>query len=137
MLAENASPAVSRKRASTSSSMITRGKAAMMSDGIGTMKRLMRPMRMRSSTSAMTATNEPRPSAAGATLLLASAAARHRLSPARSFWLSCSATPRLASSRRSFQICRHAAPERLARDDLRGARPRQTISTIRFTLPGR
>src|SRR5204862_526559 len=75
MLAENASLAVSRKRCSTCSSTTTRGKAAMMSDGIGTMKRLIRPMRIRSSTSAMITTNENSPSAAGAQLVLASATA--------------------------------------------------------------
>ena len=65
MHAENASPAVSRKRLSTSSSTITRGKAAMMSDGIGTMKRLMTLTRISSSTSTSATTSEATPSAAG------------------------------------------------------------------------
>ena len=63
MLAENASPAVSRKRDSTSSSTITRGNAAMMSEGNGTMKRLMQPSWISASTMTKKPTNEPVPSA--------------------------------------------------------------------------
>src|SRR6266550_2257317 len=65
MLAENASPAVSKKRESTCSSMMTRGKARRISEGIGTMKRLIAPMRISSSTATMNSRNEPSPSTSG------------------------------------------------------------------------
>src|SRR5262245_9992638 len=65
MLAENASAEVRTKRESTCSSTMTRGKARTISEGIGTMKRLMRPRRMRASIRPIITTIEPSPSASG------------------------------------------------------------------------
>ena len=75
MLAENASEIVSTKRDSTFSSMTMRGKAMKISDGIGTMKRLIRPSRINTSTRPITTTSDPTPRATGSNRDLASAAA--------------------------------------------------------------
>ena len=73
-MAQNASFMVWKKRLGTSSSTITRLKLAPISDGIGTMNRLITPMRMRISTSSRTATSPPMPSTAGPNRALAMAA---------------------------------------------------------------
>ncbi len=64
-LADSASVIVSRKRDGTFSSITTRGNAMMISDGIGTMKRLIRPTRMSTSTARISTASEPSPSAHG------------------------------------------------------------------------
>ena len=56
---------VNTKRSSICSSTMTRSKLAAICDGIGTMKRLMTPKRIRTSMMSAAARNEPMPSAAG------------------------------------------------------------------------
>src|SRR4051812_40570507 len=138
-LAENASTAVSRKRESTSSSATTRGNALKISDGIGTMKRLITPMRMKISTRRMTAANEPNPSTKGnqRDLLMAIDAMRAslRMSPAPVQRLRL--VLRQAAGRLFAQIApdlRHVAAKRLARHDLGCARPRQVNIDDAFHL---
>src|SRR4051794_10110094 len=72
-LADSASVIVSRKRDGTFSSITTRGNAMMISDGIGTMKRLISPARMSTSTATTKTTIEPSPSATGNQRVLLSA----------------------------------------------------------------
>ena len=79
-----------------------------MSDGIGTMKRLMTSTRMSSSTSTTNATtNERSPSAAGDIAALRQRGDRgaHRLLALAQLLALLVAQPAVASSRRSLQIC--------------------------------
>src|SRR3954469_8639829 len=139
MLAENASMAVSRKRESTSSSATMRGNALKISDGIGTMKRLMSPTRMKSSTRRMTAANELNPSTNGNQRVLVSTTdavrASLRMGPAPLQRLRL--VFRQAAGRLLAQVTpdlRHVAAKRLARHDLGCARPRQVNIDDAFHL---
>src|SRR5262249_1706466 len=99
--------------------MTTRGKAAMMSEGIGTMKRLMMPTRMSSSSNATKKNNEPMPSAAGRNLSLAPLAviaSRLRAAYPSPRHSARGLPPRAGHSR---------SGPRIARDDLGAARARQ------------
>ncbi len=65
MPAARHSPIVSMKRRTMCSSTMTRSKLAMISDGGGTMKRLSRPPRIRSSTSTKNPITDARPTSLG------------------------------------------------------------------------
>ena len=106
-LAPSASPQVCRKRCSTCSSTMIAAEARQRSAmGSGTMKRLMSPARISTSTSAMTASRR-RDAERDRTAVPRSQrrACHRRRSPARATRDSSSLMPRLASSRRSLQIC--------------------------------
>src|SRR5262249_7753489 len=145
MEAENASAAVTRKRQSTCSSTMTRGNARRISDGIGTMKRLMRPTRMSSSTTRIAAANEPIPSTAGnqrarviASVLMAGRpggwGAPRRAGPGAAPPLDPS--PRSARGAPTPLRAASSGAARLGREDVGGAWARQVDVDHAFELTG-
>ncbi len=104
--AVRASRKVRRNRSPRSSSVMTRPNASAICDGSGTMKRLMTPMRISTSTARIATTRVPKPSAGGAARERAHGGGGHDpCSLPCSARFSSSRMPRLASSRRSLQIC--------------------------------
>ena len=105
-LAASASPQVSRKRGRMFSSTMMRSKLITMSVGFGTMKGLIRPIRISTSISATSASRQAIPNTNGTPCRLIAALRAHGcLSPARCMRASSSLRPLVASSRRSPQIC--------------------------------
>ena len=108
------------KRCGMSSSTMTRSNAPAICEGIGTMKRLTTPTRIRISTIRIAATSVPSPSANGTKLRCARALTS--CAPAMRFVVAHAAARFLAQVAPDL---RHVAAERIARHDFGGARARQ------------